>query len=539
MVTSSAKSVRNKIVSIKYVFFEAFGVAFIFVVTFLHSFVQEDIWFWDEAFYLARGIDPQNFGFPTWADSPSHSLLYSFIHLFTSDAITTYLIGRGFQAAALVASVWVAARLVLKPVYALSAAALMSTIPIIYSWPGVSNIASGLVIVAVVVLLRKRNAYTLGIATLLLWLAATSRPELTYAAALASLFCLSQLFFNWRRLRVSKSRFVTFFTVFSALAFPLLLSLRFGNLLQRFDREWTAFSQHYGLRNSTSGQDVWLTGNDAVQRDFPGASSITQAALENPAAFTSHVMENVLLAPKSFVGNFLGFNAENLIEITVPKIGLILFLAVAFVFIAANWKSSLSVIRTWIHHMVMPAQGLSTILSGVVLLISSVAIFVIYPRAHYQFVAAGLLSIAILLLLQTIQAGKRLSHLPLILIGTVFIFMAFQTLISTPGRLANPPIIEASLRQINHDFDSITIVARDEPITIFLPEAQQAVLPTSATSFAEALEMSNANVIYRSGILDESEWGSLPAYSDFFDDPENFGFTAVTSKSPFLVKQKS
>jgi len=77
--------------------FEILGVAAVLLMTLLHSYAQEDVWLWDEAFYLARGIDPANYGFPTWPDSPAHSGLYALINRMTNDPISAYLVGRAMK----------------------------------------------------------------------------------------------------------------------------------------------------------------------------------------------------------------------------------------------------------------------------------------------------------------------------------------------------------------------------------------------------------------------------------------------------------
>jgi len=521
----------------KIILLEALGVTLILSFTMLHSYVQEDVWFWDEAFYLARGIDPTTFGFPTWADSPGHSALYALIQRIVDDPISAYLIGRGIQATAFVACVWIASRLLLKPVYALTAAAIVSIVPITYGWPGVSNIASGLILIVVVLLFKKTNQYTFGLSAMLLWIASSSRPELTYVALITSLISITWLYWAWQKKKISIHPSAAALTFVGALILPLLLSLRYGNIFRRFEREWTAFSQHYGIRNSTSGLDTWISGSDAVYKDFPKSNSIIQAAIENPSSMMAHLLKNLLLAPLSFIGNSLGFNAEQLTEITIPKIGLLGFFILALTLCLINLPSCISVLKNSVRQVIQQSRRVGALLAILVFLSSSISILVIYPRAHYQLVSVGLMTIAVLFLLQRLSLHSWVSQSPLAWAAIAFTLVSFQTLINLPGRVDNAPRIEASLREINQELKSVRILARDEPITVFLNESSKVEVPPGATNFDEAIRTSGANVIYRSTILDESDWGLLYGYSAFFENPEDFGFSPVIPGSPFLVNK--
>jgi len=277
------------------------------------------------------------------------------------------------------------------------AAALVSIVPITYGWPGVSNIASGLIIIAIVLLLRNTNPNTFGTVAILLWIAASSRPEITYAALAASVFALTWLFYQLHKETLSRPVNTATFTIVGAVALPLFLTVRYGNIFGRFDREWTAFSQHYGLRNSTSGMDVWMSGSDAVARDFPNSNSILQAFVENPSRMSTHTIDNLLLAPQSFIGNTLGFNAEQISEITISKLGLIGFFGISLVLFILNWRAIVSELKILIQHVLKSNQRPATLLTALVILFSSVSLLVIYPRAHYQLVALGLLTLTMFL----------------------------------------------------------------------------------------------------------------------------------------------
>ena len=517
--------------------FEILGVAAVLLMTLLHSYAQEDVWLWDEAFYLARGIDPANYGFPTWPDSPAHSGLYALINRMTNDPISAYLVGRAIQAAAFVGCVWIAGKLILRPYHALMAAALVSIVPITYGWPGVSNIASGLIIIAIVLLLRNTNPNTFGTVAILLWIAASSRPEITYAALAASVFAVTWLFYQLHKETLSRPVNTAAFTIVGAVALPLFLTVRYGNIFGRFDREWTAFSQHYGLRNSTSGMDVWMSGSDAVARDFPNSNSILQAFVENPSRMSTHIIDNLLLAPQSFIGNTLGFNAEQISEITISKLGLIGFFGISLVLFILNWRAIVSELKILIQHVLKSNQRPATLLTALVILFSSVSLLVIYPRAHYQLVALGLLTLTMFLLLQSLSQINWISRIPFAWITIAFLIISVQSILSASERIKSPPIFEASLREIDKSVANKIILSRDQPITLFLTAAESATDPRSESTFSNAITRAGINVILRSTILDESGWGMLEGYSTFFENPGEFDFETIIPGSPFLVRK--
>jgi len=96
-------------------------------------------------------------------------------------------------------------------------------------------------------------------------------------------------------------------------------------------------------------------------------------------------------------------------------------------------------------------------------------------------------------------------------------------------------MFEASLRKIDSHLAEKRILSMDEPLTLFLSRSKTVVDPRNGEAFSEAIISSGTNVIFRSGILDDSKWGLLEGYSEFFDDPKKFGFVPAIPDSPVLI----
>ncbi|MBX3229818.1 MAG: hypothetical protein KIT84_05745 [Labilithrix sp.] len=86
-------------------------------------------------------------------------------------------------------------------------------------------------------------------------------------------------------------------------AVPAVLRLVFGEPRQGW-RAFFAFGQHYArnvIRARHLGVDAWTTWEEHTRADFPHATTILEAARENPEAFLWHVGENAKALPRAIV----------------------------------------------------------------------------------------------------------------------------------------------------------------------------------------------------------------------------------------------
>ena len=517
--------------------FEVVAVSGLMLLVGLTSYLREDVWFWDDATYLARGILPEQYGPPTWVDSPVYSGMYGVLGLLQRDPVSLYLLGRAVSAVLFVGCVWLAARLVADRWRAWTVAALAAMLPVTYIWPGVSAPASGLLIVAVVIAFRFPSPPGLASTAALTWVAAGSRPEFTWIAVALSAGAVTWWAVGAARVRQSSAWRAGVLTAILAIVPAVVLVTRYSTMFQRSAREWTAFSQHFALRNASAGQDSWQSAGDIAARTFPGADSVLSAALINPGAMAGHVGRNAVQLPVTLVGHALAVEPPMLLEPTLPKAAALAFLAGLVLAAWMNRQSLTSSMRRGLSRCVrMPLLPPLLALVGVIGA-SSLSMLVIYPRPHYLLLPIGLALVGAAAWLTRVTVQRGQAVVP---IGTVAMLLgafALVTLAGLPGRVTDPPPYEASLRAVQEWGQARTVVSGDWPVALFLPSTSYAAGPPSdANSVGEAFDTLGVNVVQLSAVLNQGPWGTLAGFERFYADPTTLGFRQIVPQSPIWVR---
>jgi hypothetical protein len=513
-------------------------VTVLLLVTMAHAYINEDIWFWDDAGYMARGLDPQRFGAPGWVDSPLYSSIYAaFSHVFTNP-IDLYLFVRAFTAAFFVCALWFGARLLAGPVLAWTVAAIAGMLPVTYIWPGVATPSTGLLVIAVAVTWRWRTALAFSVSTGLVWLAAGSRPEFTWIAVIASIATLCWWGFSvTRKTETSHPLLKSVGVLALSVGLPVILALSYTGMFTRSSREWTAFSQHFALRNTPSGTDSWQSAGDVAAKFFPGASSIFEALQVNPSAFLEHVGRNAIQFPLSFAGHSLAMEPGSIVSPTAGKLAAILL---ALSLILAAWVNRQNLgtqVRAGIRSATHFPTLMSTLLSLGVILASSAAVFVIYPRPHYLLLPISLALVASACFLSRFSDPRSITVLPVTSTGLLFLFFAVTTLLVLPSRISNPPPYESALRDIQTARESNLLISGDHPIELFLPGTSAVDSPPeSAGNIEDALEKAGVNLIQISPALGLGAWNTVDGYGEFIKDPTTLGFRQVDPRTPLWIR---
>jgi hypothetical protein len=508
------------------------------IVTGVQSYVREDVWFWDDATYLGRGIQPDAYGPPSWVDSPLYSGMYALLAHIAPNPITLYFLGRLSSAVVLVACIWIAARLLSRPLLAWSVAALATMLPVTYIWPGVSAPASGLLIVAVALAYRWPTPLALAGTAGLTWLAAGSRPEFTWLAAALSVLAIAW----WARQslrtpRPARMAFIWLALLGMTVGIPLLLASRYEGMFARSSREWTAFSQHFALRNTPAGQDSWQSAGDVAARAFPGASSIMEALLVNPVAFLEHIGRNALQLPLTLVGHGLAIEPPSLLAPTAPKIAAVLLLLGLAVAAWMNRSTIVDSTRSGLRTAIRMPRRMATVALAGILLGSSLSMIVIYPRPHYLLLPLGLLLVAMAAWLSRLPIRRLQTYIPIGTTAVLFLIFAAGTAIALPNRIAEPPAYESALREVQRLGTAHVLVSGDRPIELYLPGVTFVEgPPPSAMSVQQAFDSLGVDVVQMSALLTSSPWTALDGFDAFYDDPGTLGFHQVTKDSPIWVR---
>lgn len=507
----------------------ALGV--LLLATGLAAYGPMDILLWDETVYLSRGIEPGAYSTAGWEDSLAHSFLYTVISLFVSDPISTYLIGRTLASVLIVLGVFTAIRLNTGPVLALTGAGVMAVLPVTYVWPSVSGPSAALVTVGVGVVWRWRRAWSLGLATVFVWIAAGARPEFTWAAIVCSGWTIAWQVRDWRRGRPTTRPRQAFVSALGGVAVPLTVIAAFGNTLASSPRQWTAFVQHFALREVSADVDPWVNADAAARDAFPTSYSVMQALVENPQAFIEHLLGNAGWLPVTLIGHAAGFGDQSLLRPVSILVPVLFSIGVLLAMIANRHNLRILLIQA------LRTRKSAIALAGFLLVAFAIPATVIYPRPHYLILPIALLILASTLLLGAMpnKAWQRLVPVATTAVGVIV--LGVVATIGVIDRSANPPPWEASLRGLEAEREQVRVVSVDERICVYIEDCVALPPPREdehEMTFAQYLEMNEVNAVLNIPILADSPWGNLPGTTAFMDDPASFDFESLVDDGPIV-----
>lgn len=506
--------------------FEVPLLLLVLAVVAARSYIGDDLWFWDEATYLKRGVYPDIYGAPSWVESPAQSGMYGLWSQLASNPIDVYFLGNATSAVVFVAGVWFAARLLGSPTTAFLAGVIVAALPLTYIWPHLSGVPAGVLLASLALL--HRSPHTLGRVVFLcaIWLASAFRPEFTWAATFVS-FLFAAI--SVRHVFRHSDRVGPFTVLLVSVVLPALAALRFGNIWQRSDREWTAFAQHYSLRNPQGSADVWLNASNAAARDFPGAQSVTEALVAQPHLVLQHGVANALQTPLSIIGHALGVERAALSGLTLGTVGALFLLGITCVSILINRRVFLASVRS-IH-----LSKFELVTVGIVAIFALAPMLVIYPRPHYQLIFVGGLIVFVSLIL-----SKQLRFIPRVWTRitatggvTLLLLLTTTQVIAAQSRNAR---FEESIRAVQAQVANPVIVSADREVDVFLPGSTVVEPMADGLSLSEQFNALGVTVVVITPILDQSGWASLPGYQQLLEDPTAFGFTEVIPNSNIWIR---
>lgn len=503
----------------------------------LNSATREDIKFWDESLYLERG---QTLGFsnqPGWEWNPLYSDIYWLLDSLGFDPINAYFAGRYITAMLIVVAVYVSIRMFASRGVAATGALVMASLPVTYVWPGVASPAAACVLLAIAVAWRWRSLPGWVAATALLWFAAAVRAEYVWAALAATVVFAVTLIVTASR-RTIRARTALGLGIV-LIGVPLVLSVGYGSPLELGKRSWEAFSQHYEYRFAVEGDDPWNIDATKVEMDFPGIESIPAAAIGNPTAFAGHVVQNITWAPVTLAGHTAGFggtsttqNLQGLLIAGVWSLSLLVLLI-------ASRSRIPAVLRGLSSRIVSRSSAGSVVITLLGIGASLISVGVIYPRPHYLVVFVALLVTGSALLLSRLAGSSKHLRIPM---AAIVILSALWVVTHTLTLLTGThPTPNATSLRVLADMGQppLRLLTPERPIAIYADSLEAIEEPTfGAKDFGTFLEDNRVDVIYDGILFRSAPWSALPGFDEFVDAPEDFGFTAVTPDSAFLVQSR-
>ena len=370
--------------------------------------LARDLTLWDEADYLRRAFALPLRGLPAPEWGPLHSLFYFALWRLVPDPVVLHDVAYRLLATLPTLGIYLCARRAGAPrTLSLAGAALFLVSAAPHVAPRPTLLALTLVLAGLWVSLGRRSlagaASALGLSLLL---ASFARPELFLAFLLVSgVLALALVRGEWKQgARTGLA--------YAALALALMAVL--GNPLEdRTGRRLYAFCQHYALGEVARAKldvEPWNQCEVVLRRSFGEVHSVREAARANPAAFLTHLQENLERYPTASLELFLrGPSHADLLEpqprpwtparkghallLGVAALGLLLLLRRAGPDEAAALRSA-PVVRC----------GLALL---AVLLPSALSAVLLHPREHYLVLQGVLLPLFVVALAAALAPARR------------------------------------------------------------------------------------------------------------------------------------
>ncbi len=511
----------------------------VLIVAAIRAVVTSDLVFGDEVGYLTGGQAISQGSLPGFSGSATYVDMYFLLSKATSDPIGLYFAMRAVTAVSFVLGVWVATRLLVRPLLAWAGAATAVALPVAYVWPGVAGPAAGALLVGIALFARYRNLASLACATALFWFAAGSRPEFAWLALVSSFTSLIWLVVEFRAGGKAESKRVRNFSavLVGSLGIPAALVFLHGSPFAG-GRSWVAFSQHFSLRNSLTGEDPWLDSAEIVGRSFPGVESVGQALLSNPSVFIAHLFSNLADFPTSLLHQVLGGPAISSMMVIVLAVSML-------VSIGMQPRLAFSKLRVKLRHAWSGRKRIENIvfvIVGILFLAAvMIPILVIFPRDHYLIVPAGLLILTVLVIQSQFGSPKITAVLPFAISFLLFMLLTGQIIQQTIGRMAYPASTARTMslmRDADTDWKVFSSGWGLNQLNTFVDRAE-IIYPEELApgqDLEEFLTQTGINAVWMTGDLVNFDPSQLPGLDVFLRNPENFGFKPIHPYSSFYVR---
>ncbi len=508
------------------------GLLALVLVVGLWTLAVEDLALFDEAAYMSRGMAGTDGGFTGGA---VYSDMYWLLARVVHDPVNLYFTGRVVTASLFVLGVWAAIRLHASARVSWAFAAVVAVIPVAHAWPGVANPAAVIVLVCASAMFRWPGPTTLGWTAGALWIAAGSRPEYVYCAVIVTVWALAwAITRSVRRQRSGLLR--AWIAVLSSLGILAVLVRLHGS---PFDgsRTWTAFAQHYGIRTHLAGEDNWFQWQQVMQRDFPGAESITGALAASPGPFLHHVLLNIVEAPGMLIDFLLpDLPLQHPARLLATVMLLALAAAVAYAVLARPRETARRLLdlgtRDRLRQRAAPLCFLALLL-----LFSLAPIAVIYPRDHYLLIAAGFAFLGGGIIVARLSPPRARLWTVVAPQTALFALFAGLTLMASAVRISDPPILAQTVRALDSIGQARSLLAVPSDLAAFTP----LLVPTPAgpvpgEDFAAFLDDNHVDAVLVTDRLRAGAWSTLPGFEEFLREPESAGFHALIPGSPLFVR---
>jgi hypothetical protein len=338
-----------------------------------------DLYFDDETIYLDAAKHLHTHFLPLAESSPLYPQWYKVLGLFERDPIELYFLSWFLLTAGLpIALFALARRSGAGPVAAAAVAIVWALSSTSMTWPFVSKFATLLLALGAIAATYPRDVrVSLAVGSGAVSAAAFARAELALPAAGYALVVVVVSAGSLLTRRARGPWRGALAAIAISIGPPIALRAAFGKAGNPFahGRQFFAFGQHYALNvveDRRLSVDPWTSWLPLAREAFPTATTIGDAARENPGAFAWHIERNLVTATRAFEELLAPLAHQPPIVASVSRGLLWATLLGAFVGIAARWRARRRTpIGRWLP------------LYGAVVVATAAAALLVYPRQHY------------------------------------------------------------------------------------------------------------------------------------------------------------
>lgn len=496
-----------------------------------------DIGLYDESDYLYAGAGLLHNGFPDPQWAPLYALWYFLLSLIQPDRVALYFLNYQLITILLPVALYVALRrggVAAPPAAVIAFFALIGAVNLPV-WPKVSHFALIVMLVTLAVAAGIRSpairwAVLCGGALL----AAYVRPEFFLS------FVLLVVGFVIVLARSEESRTRRLAAAGSVGGLTVLLLLAWGAPVGGGDRSFGAFAQHFA-RNwvAWSGSDLspWTDWQAIMAQNFGAATSIAQAALNNPPMFARHIATNLLAAPGDLY-RLLFVHANLLLPARwngLEAFGLLVLALGLLIGTRGQWLPHLRVRLGGQRWLWIALAGFA--------LPALLALALIYPRAHYLEVVgiAAVVGVVVITrfeargqpqLGQIHESAPPGSSRTVGLVGTLALALILVT--PSPWYLLGAPRAQQNLATIRY----LQELAIHEPVNlleakggfpIYVGDNYRRVREVDkAVPYAQFAREQGINmVVLEETLRNDSRFRDDPEWQAFLADPVAAGFSVL------------
>ena len=491
-----------------------------------------DVFFFDEAFYMSRGIYPSQL-INNAENGPLYSLWYSFLNFFENDPVKLYFLN--WKIMVLLPSISLLFLLLCYNINVFIATFLSITFmwadATVLQWPRVSNFCISIIAIGIGISNFKNNIYYKFFVFLSTALVASYiRPEYFTSFTILGVGFILFLIYTHKNIPLKVYYGLSLLVV-------TLLVLKFFYQLPMFEkngyRSFIAFAQYFAVYYFPLNHinlNPWTEWEPYFRQYFGDANSISSAFVHNPKVFLEMTWFNISFFTNRFylfMPDFIYPNRIFNLNLVLGNFLLyfILIYAAIFYFKKYNFLSHFDTFKTYKSTIVL-------VLTFVIPPL--IACIIYYPREHYMF----LLTIPLILIFSLLFNGnilgifknewKNYGTFLLLFIGLFFLSPETKSYFSQNINQPNVATVKA-IRALNIGTKDVNILEQEGGIYAFLDyNIHPASLDSKNEPFNAFIQNNKIEIIWITpNVINHRLIINDTTFSNFIQRPSLYDFNKI------------